>query len=53
MRLVVVILMTLVVFKRPAYNRSSYTKFGEQFPSVREEGQAHVLNTVCIFVKAA
>ena len=46
-------LVPLMAMKRPACGRSSYAKFGEQFPSARVRGQAHVLNTVFIFVKAA
>jgi hypothetical protein len=37
-------LVALMVLKRPAWDRSSYAKFGEQFPLARVRDQAHVLN---------
>ena len=46
-------LVPLMAMKRPACGRSSYAKFGEHFPSAQVRGQAHVLDTASIFVKAA
>jgi hypothetical protein len=45
--------MTIMVLTRLTSDCPSYEKIGEQFPSVREEGQALVLSTICIFVQAA
>jgi hypothetical protein len=52
-KLMVVTMMTMVVLRRLSSDCPSYEKNGGQFPSVREEGEALVLSTVCIFVKAA